>query len=264
MNSIQASISEPYTQLSQQLVKLDRVQAASDILRNIRIFWHTCSRLKAHVGSSVKSDDPAHRSIVPSSRELPTAAEDLYKLEQIAQNSDLSGIEIVEREIEWILRVRQEVQSKASEMLSRGLETQNTLEVANALQVFENLKTLSENVHQSISILEEKINSSIRTVLDFASLSKFKSEIFLCNGRLLLTLIFFVRFQERSIISQTGPQTASWKATLWMRMEKLSDVLYQSCVQIWHLQRVVYHKGFKVAKVRKFCISWKKSYFLIY
>merc|ERR1712137_585861 len=137
-------------------------------MRKTKHFYEVCARLKRHVGAS--SDTPASpsRSSTPLSvRELPTAAQDLYKLERIGRDPDLRGIAFVERENEWVHRIRQEVHSKAQQMLARGLETQNQVEVMAALQVFANLRTLDDTVKQSLAIIEEKMASSIHGVLDF-------------------------------------------------------------------------------------------------
>lgn len=159
--------------MKQTLGDLERIQKGLDIMRKVQYFWEICSNLKKHIGiSDTKSDDVSRRTTLPSLRELPATAQDLHKLELIGRDPDLKGIDIIEKENKWIVRVRQEVHSKASQMLVRGLETQNQVEVTNSLQVFSNLRSLSDTVTQTIAIIEEKMNSSIHGVLDFSSMRK--------------------------------------------------------------------------------------------
>lgn len=157
--------------MKKTLGELERIQKCLDIMRKTKYFWDVCSSLKRHMGiSEWKTEEVSKRTILPSVRDLPTAAQDLHKLEMIGKDPDLKGIDLVEKETEWILRVRQEVHSKASQMLVRGLETQNQLEVTNSLQVFANLRTLAETVQQTIGIIEEQMSTSIHNVLDFSAL----------------------------------------------------------------------------------------------
>ena len=140
-------------------------------MRKAKYFHDLSASLKRHVGlEDVPQSEITRRTTLPSLRELPTAALDLYKLELVARDPDLKGIDYVEQENEWVHRLRQEVHSKATQMLARGLETQNQVEVANALQVFTNLRALDATVKQTIANIEEKLLSSIRGVLDFSAL----------------------------------------------------------------------------------------------
>lgn len=175
--------------MKKQLADLERIQSAMEIFRKVKYFWEICSKLKSHFGMTSQNEGEQHKkTILPTTRELPNAAIFLFELEKIGKDPDLKGIELVDHELDWIHRVHQEIHTKSMNMLSRGLETQNQLEVANSLQVFDNLHCLSETVQQTINIIEENIVSSIRGVLDFSSL--FSSLLF----------IFRIRFSKVFII----------------------------------------------------------------
>lgn len=57
-----------------------------------------------------------------------------------------------------------------------------------------------------------------------------------------------MNFVEKNV-QRGSQQSVEWKAILWTRMEKLVDILYQCCVQVWHLQRVLNRSGFVLPEV---------------
>ena len=51
------------------------------------------------------------------------------------QGADLSGIHLVEKDINMIENARKEIESQAQKMLAQGMESQSQTQVATALQV---------------------------------------------------------------------------------------------------------------------------------
>ena len=187
-NRVKTELKDPYLQIKEKTQELERIQNAAEILRKVLRFCFVCGKLHKHLGSNSTPNSSSlpitpnnnnnnnNNSIsinIHTSRELPKAASCLYELEQIQKNFDLSGIEIVEREMEWILKIGQEIQQKAEQMLVSGLETQNQSEVANSLQIFYNLKRLNETITQTLRVIQEKALSSIREVLESSVIGLF-------------------------------------------------------------------------------------------
>jgi len=82
----------------------------------------------------------------------------------------MSGIEVVDAECNWIVQAMDDIQARAGLLLSQGMESQNQSDVANALQVFYNLKVLPEKVQSVIQMISEKVSATIHILLDFSAL----------------------------------------------------------------------------------------------
>eukprot|EP01104_Vermistella_antarctica_P000795 TRINITY_DN10905_c0_g1_i1.p1 TRINITY_DN10905_c0_g1~~TRINITY_DN10905_c0_g1_i1.p1 ORF type:complete len:881 (+),score=171.55 TRINITY_DN10905_c0_g1_i1:217-2859(+) len=202
ISTIKSNLSEPCSIIQTRTLQLERLQNASELLRKVRRFLSVSSKLT--------------RVLSVGNRELPKAALCVYELETIRKEADLSGVEVVDREVQWIVRTEHEVTSRAQRLLVQGLEIQNQAEVANALQVFYNLKVLKPRVQATMEEVTRKVSSSIRNVLSVAALSE------------------GINHQR----SHSSPP-AEWRAALWTRMERLTDTLHSCSVQVWHLQRVL-------------------------
>ncbi|PRP84475.1 hypothetical protein PROFUN_08060 [Planoprotostelium fungivorum] len=134
-------------------------------------------------------------------RELSKAAQCLYELEFLRRESTLplQGIDAVDSEVRWIMKANEDVSNNASRMLMQGMETQNQMEVTLAVQVFFNLGQLKPRVEGSLEMLLDRIQKSLQGIA--------------------------ASNEDRS--------------NLWMRVERLTETLHTSCVQVWHLQRVL-------------------------
>lgn len=77
----------------------------------------------------------------------------------------MSGIQIIDAEIRWVIKAGEDIQNNASRMLSQGIETQNQAEVAGALQAFFHLGILESKINSIIKDLSEKVSQSITNLL---------------------------------------------------------------------------------------------------
>lgn len=191
IQSLKRDLTEPYLTMKTRTEQAQRVFTACELLRKVLRFLLVSQNLKAHLANGV--------------RELPKAAQCLYELETIRRECDLSGIEVVDCEVEWILKSREEVLNNSSRLLVQGMETQNQADVANSLQVFFNLKMLEQKVAETLKSLENRMKGEI--------LENLKS----------IDLMELSKRQDEAV---------------WIRFEKLVDKLYTLCVHVWHLQRV--------------------------
>jgi len=135
-------------------------------------------------------------------RELAKAAQCIYEIESLRRETTLplQGIEVVDSEVRWIMKANEDVMNNASRMLMQGMETQNQIEVSTAVQVFFNLGVLKSKVDGCMSLLTERVNKAITNAVSTAD-------------------------ENRS--------------NIWLRVEKMTEVMHTCCVQVWHLQRVL-------------------------
>lgn len=87
------------------------------------------------------------------------------RADDIRKTADLAGIHAVDKEIQWIMKADEDVTKGASLMLIQGMETQNQSQVANALKVFYNLKTLDQKLEATVASLNAKISQTTKNVL---------------------------------------------------------------------------------------------------
>ncbi|ELR14443.1 golgi family protein, putative [Acanthamoeba castellanii str. Neff] len=174
ITSIRSELSEPFLLIQARTTQLERVQSSCDVLRQITRFLYLAKKLRSHLDT----------------QRLPEAAECLYELEQIRKTADLTGIHVVDKETQWIMKADEDVTNGASLMLIQGMETQNQSQVANAIKVFYHLKTLEQKLDTTLTALNAKISQTTKNVL-----------------------------------------SEDWRAALWTRIERLTDVLH-SCSRV--------------------------------
>jgi len=189
IKSIRLELMEPYLMIKERTEKLERVQTTVDLLRKVSRFLYVVKQLRDYLDSN----------------KLPEAAESLHELDMIRSQSDLTGIKLIDKEIEWIVHAQENVLQSAERMLLQGMESQNQSHVANGLQVFYNFRILEEKLRASVTSLNAKVFQSIDTLLND-------------------------EFSEGGIRSRTD---------LWNRIERLMEEFYSCCVQCWHLQIVL-------------------------
>ncbi|ELR11918.1 Hypothetical protein ACA1_275280, partial [Acanthamoeba castellanii str. Neff] len=108
ITSIRSELSEPFLLIQARTTQLERVQSSCDVLRQITRFLYLAKKLRSHLDT----------------QRLPEAAECLYELEQIRKTADLTGIHVVDKETQWIMKADEDVTNGASLMLIQGMETQ--------------------------------------------------------------------------------------------------------------------------------------------
>eukprot|EP01103_Thecamoeba_quadrilineata_P007480 TRINITY_DN17354_c0_g1_i1.p1 TRINITY_DN17354_c0_g1~~TRINITY_DN17354_c0_g1_i1.p1 ORF type:complete len:764 (+),score=135.41 TRINITY_DN17354_c0_g1_i1:36-2327(+) len=215
---IKNELAEPYINIKTKTQQLERVHIVSDLLRKIIRFLSLSSHLR--------------RCINPSNgiRELPKAAQCLHEINLLQKEESLTGITVIDEEMNYILQSEQEILSQASRILIQGLETQNTTDIGNALQVYHNLNILDEKISSTTNVVMQKVLQSINVAIGANSLNEELKGI-----------------------------TTNWKsrAAVFTRMEKMMDVLYSCCNQISLLQKVLGQK--RILSQTSFTTSfWEK------
>lgn len=209
---IHQQITEPYEKIKTRTSQLRRLQTTCDLLRRVIRISYLTKRLETQFKGGTK--------------ETTKAAQSLNELGYLMEGVDLSGIEVLDKDINWIKNARKEVTSQAQNMLSQGMEMQNQTQVATALQVFHNLGSLQGTVETLIQTLREDLKTSIASALDIQNLMYSQNS---------------TSAPGRAAIPAPG-NTAMWRAALWTGMEKLMDKIYSICGQVHHLLKVLSKK----------------------
>lgn len=184
------------------------------------------------------------------------AAELLYQLDQLRLHYGLQGIDVIDNEVEWIVKAREELLKKADGLLVTGSSTQNQADtgifffltsplmllVAKACQIFYHLHCLEDVVVDRISDnrlkLRQIISDSLQTLS--ANLSNISTPTNLSGST--------TRAKQSSGSGATSPNLG--RAThvpeepkvgfsVWKHLEALFQVLYQKVLQVVHLQSVL-------------------------
>lgn len=218
---IHQQITEPYEKIKTRTSQLRRLQTTCDLIRRVIRISYLTKRLESQLKGGTK--------------ETTKAAQSLNELGYLMEGIDLSGIEVLDKDIDWIRNAKKEVTSQAQNMLSQGMRTQNQTQVATALQVFHNLGSLQETVEVLVQTLREDLKINIAETLDIQKLMYSQS-----GGS--------SSAPGRATIPVPG-NTAMWRATLWTGMGKLMDKIYSICGQVHHLLKVLSKKRDPVTHV---------------
>ncbi|EGG13474.1 oligomeric Golgi complex component [Cavenderia fasciculata] len=195
-------ISEPYNIVNSQITQLKRVQDSCELLRVIIRYLQQVKKLKTHLHDG---------------RDLSKAAQSIHEINQLKNEYDLKGIEIVDTQTEWINQCREQIIVTSSNLIMQGMNSQNQSEVASSLQVFYNLGILVEKVNQIINNITEKVTKSIKLMLNVNKLV----------------------IDQQQQQQQQHNQHQQQKQSIWTKIESVMDTLYTSCIQVIQLQRVL-------------------------
>ncbi|KAI8813141.1 Golgi transport complex subunit 5-domain-containing protein [Cladochytrium replicatum] len=205
LERIKAKIKEPYEEIQRKTVQLERVQAASELLRKLSRFLYLVRRLDTEVSRG----EP----------ELSKVALTIYELESIWAGSDLSGIEVVERELPHIAQVKLSTIQQAETLFGRGMDTQTQEDIAAGLQVFHNLHMLASKTQEIVAGMVEFVGKAMR---DPFTASTYDS--------------------VQGTNDPSGLNNAEAAQILWTKLEKTMDVMYEESRKVYLLERVLSRK----------------------
>ena len=192
VSRIKEEICEPFKEISTKVIQVERISESMELLRKTSIFLKSTKKLKRNIENS---------------SDLPKAALYLKKLVEMKKESSLNGIKVVEMEYKYIELEFNNLTKIASKMLANGIKTQNQSEVANSLQVFNNLGTFRNKINLFINQKCDSIQSSI--------LGTFNP------------------------IQPINQEENVMRDLLWKQINKLIEEIFDHCLQMWHLQRVL-------------------------
>ena len=209
-------------------MQLERLQLASEILRRVIRFLQLSRRLSLQTQGQ--------------GMDLTKAAQTLNEIDDLLLEADLTGIEVIEAEKPRVAASRQFVIQQADESLSRALSSSNQAEIAAGLQVFFNIDQLPQKVRDLLAGMNKFLAQEIRKTLDNKTLAQEVEDKIELAGKGTLGGI-------RRVGEPSAGMTAAWLAALWLRLEKLMDVLFDNCQKIYLLELVLSKKRDPVTHV---------------
>ncbi|XP_076362268.1 conserved oligomeric Golgi complex subunit 5-like isoform X3 [Tachypleus tridentatus] len=222
MTRLKGRVTEPYRKVENQTVMLMRLQETCDLLRRISSIFKLTLRLQNQIQGGL--------------REITKAAQSINELVYLTEGVDLSDLEPIKKDQNFIHEARNKVEQDAEQMLEMGMESQNQTQVATALQVFHNLQVLQAKICKVVEQVKNRLKKNVNEALDIKG---------------LIT-------NPVSASSRGGPGRAAmptlgnvgvFRKTLWSNMERLMDQIYVACSQVQHLQKVLAKKRDPVSHV---------------
>ncbi|KAG0356673.1 Golgi transport complex subunit 5-domain-containing protein [Gamsiella multidivaricata] len=221
MDRLSFKIKTPFEQIQTYTIQLERLQVTSEVLRRVLRFLYLSKRLEMQMPGG--------------DLELTKAALTLSEVDALLQESDLEGIHVVDNEIKNLETVRGRIVDSADRMLQEGMDAQNQAQVGSALQVFYSLKRLDLKIVAMTSLLSNRLHSQIKQAVDIQSLQKEAKGMSNTTG-------FVGGGVRRNNGEPSVGAAALWTSILWKRMEKLMDEMYNGCIKIYLLERVLARK----------------------
>ncbi|XP_066933016.1 conserved oligomeric Golgi complex subunit 5-like [Clytia hemisphaerica] len=225
---VRSQIVEPYNRISSRTKQLRRLQTSCDYLRRIIRVISVSKRLQIQLNGG--------------SREITKAAQSLNELEFVLDGVDLSGIQIVEKDLAQIKKARVEVNKQAKEMLKNGLNSQNQTVIGTALQVFHNLGSLYNEITNVMEMFTRTMEKYIHESLD---ITKLMTKTGINAGG--------ISGPGRAAMPLAG---SSWHNGLWDNLELLMNNMFSLCQKVFLMEKVLVKKkdpSTHVSYIETFC-----------
>ncbi|KAF9431782.1 Conserved oligomeric Golgi complex subunit, partial [Entomortierella beljakovae] len=158
MERLSSKIKIPFEQIQTYTIQLERLQVTSEMLRRVLRFLYLSKRLEMQMPGG--------------DLELTKAALTLSEVDALLQESDLEGIDVVDKEVKNLESVRGRIVDSADRMLQEGMTSQNQAQVGSALQVFYSIKRLDLKIVATTSLISNRLHLQIRQAVDIQSIQK--------------------------------------------------------------------------------------------
>ncbi|GMH36010.1 hypothetical protein BSKO_03878 [Bryopsis sp. KO-2023] len=207
VGQLRVALLEPCDHIRTKTRQLKNLRDAVDLLRHVNHRLKLTQRLRTQIeegqkGGSAPTPDTAQ------------AAKLLTEIEATGRDVDISGIEILESDSEFLRSTASRVRFQAEEMLRQGLNSLNQADVGNALQVYFNLEELPSAIESLVAKEVSDLKHKAKQALDLR--------------------------QALTGASSTG--AGGWQEAFWSRVRELANHIEKSAVGIWHLEQVVWKK----------------------
>lgn len=214
---VRAEVMEPYQQVIAKTQQLQNVQRTVDLLR------HTIHRLK--LVQRLRTEMEAGSDDI---MQLAKAARLLSEIASADADVDLSGIDIIDQDRDFLATTNTTVRTKIGAALRAGLTTLSQADVGSALQALFNLQELRPAVESHIDSAVAALERTFTGALDARKLSASGAQQTAGGMRSVVGAL------------QSGP--ARVQDALWQALSEAFDALWRAAVAAWHLQRVLMKK----------------------
>mmetsp|Transcript_44390 Transcript_44390/g.74008 ORF Transcript_44390/g.74008 Transcript_44390/m.74008 type:complete len:808 (+) Transcript_44390:117-2540(+) len=216
---IRAEIAEPYRQIKTRTRQLAALNETVDLLRRVLRMLKLVAKLRDQLSAAIP--------------DLSKAAKLLSDVETLRAEGDLSGIDVLDVEDQWLASVSKNIRGKAEVLLKQGMQSLSQAEVGSVLQVYYNLNELGPAVSDLQAKYIQVLTGHMAVSLDPAKISAV------------------------SAAGGTGPGNGSarqpgrgaqaggaqrWQHALWQQLASCMEALHTPIVAMWHLQRVLAKK----------------------
>jgi len=210
---LKLKINIPYQEMEGHITQLKNIQKAAEILRHLIRFLYLVKRLE----NQIQSED----------REVAKAALSLNEIDIILKESDLSGIDIVDNEVENINTIRKKILEKADSLIEQSFQSQNQSDLAIGLQVYANLDKMDEKIQSLFNSFVNNIKVKINETFNASLLAKETQS----RGFSILSGI-------DSRIANNSKKTMA----LWNNLENFLDIYYKYYIKVYLIDRVLSRK----------------------
>ncbi|KXZ51911.1 hypothetical protein GPECTOR_11g39 [Gonium pectorale] len=214
---IRAEVVGPYAQIKHKTQQLRNIHATVDILRHVIHRLKLAQKLRAQMA-------------VPAAQlDLAKAAKLITDIRHVDAEVDLTGIEAVAADADFLESSRKFVQEQAEAALIEGVESLSQARVGSALQVIFNLDELQQAVASLLSRHLHDIEKALRNALDSRHLAAAAAG----GGG---------TGAAAGSAAARGQAAPGAQDKMWQALRDVLDQIQSSTVAVWHLQRVVAKK----------------------
>ncbi|KAL4435870.1 hypothetical protein ABPG77_000632 [Micractinium sp. CCAP 211/92] len=211
---VRAEIAEPYAQIAARTRQLRNLQATVDLLRHIVHRLKLVQKLRTQMAAADSG----------GILEVAKAAKLLSEIAAVDGEADLSGVDVVDADAEFLQTAAAVVRSQTEAALKAGLECLSQADVGSALQVLFNLGELRQGVEEIADQAAAAAGRELAAALDPRKLSSAAA-----GG-------------ARGGGAGAGGAPAKAHDALWDKLGAALEHLQKSAIQLWHLQRVLAKK----------------------
>ncbi|KAL5254224.1 hypothetical protein ACHWQZ_G013859 [Mnemiopsis leidyi] len=204
MTTIKKRLSEPYNQMTVRTQQLGRLQKTCDVLRRVTRIQYLTKRLKQQLDGGIK--------------EITKTSQTFNELQYLYGDGDLEGIEVIDKDIDWVKKARADMEVQAEQLLTQGLSSFNQNQTSTALQVFNSIGTLQLVVSKTLQSKCGSVEQNLKSALSGSYEQSY-------NGA--------------APGGANIGNTTAWRASLWTSLDKWSNNISSQYNQIHVLHRTL-------------------------
>ncbi|KZT57143.1 hypothetical protein CALCODRAFT_483362 [Calocera cornea HHB12733] len=260
LDRLKSKIQLPHALLSAHVVRLSRLQTATDVLRRTSRFVIIARRLELQMAEV--EQEPAQENgngvleVLEGDKERAIAKAALSIAELVSLYSSpseaspdsetaspgtprvaLNQVRAVARHIPFIESSRTRVTTEMETMVSYGLRDLDQSLLASSLQTAYNLGVLPKLVQSLMADLTGAVDDRIRAAFDVNRISR-ETEVKQVPASSVPSLMYKSRVRTEPT-NVTAPQ---WTQALWARLELLVEDMASCCVKVYTLEKVLQRK----------------------
>lgn len=259
MGRVRDEIVEPHTAVDAKTRTLENVTKTVDVLRRVVRNSKLNQKLRLSLRDNTEEEARdaegnadavalARRKSNAAAGDLAKAAKTLCDLETLrAEGNDdglnLTGIDVVERDLRWVNEAQRETRRRAGVALDNGIQSASQAEVGAAAQVFHNLGELKQAVETRVNQLAQHAVDAVRDALDPKAPARSASG----DGSSSASMQTH-QLNRRQGYPPPGEEER-WAEILWQRLEAAFETVKSDALKAWHLQRVLAKKRDPISHV---------------